>query len=153
MKYLATLLVLILTSCAPAYQDAVVVEGTPTHTQREPRPTSLTEPAPRPRAGRDTRSIGTIIGQSAHFAVQAASTDVLDGWTVYIRPDGDSYTHCQSQAIYVDADAVRWRDHLSHEVTHAVLCEMRPGQTEAESHEFMHDHGLCYGSTLDACGE
>jgi hypothetical protein len=152
MKYLATILVLILTSCAPAYQDHVVVEGTPTHTQREPRPTSLTEPAPRPRAGRDTRSIGTIIGQAAHFAVQAASTDVLDGWTVYIRPDGDSYTHCQSQAIYVDADAVRWRDHLAHEVTHAVLCEMRPG-TEAESHEFMHDHGLCYGSPLDACGD
>jgi len=143
MKYLATLLVL--TSCTPAYQDAVVVEGTPTHTQREPRPAS--------RAGRDTRSIGTIIGQAAHFAVQAASTDVLDGWTVYIRPDGDSYTHCQSQAIYVDADAVRWRDHLSHEVTHAVLCEMKPSQTEAESHEFMHDHGLCYGSTLDACGD
>ena len=142
MKYLAT--ILILTSCAPAYQDAVVVEGTPTHTQREPRPTS--------RAGGDTRSTGTIIGQAAHFAVQAASTDVLDGWTVYIRPDGDSYTHCQSQAIYVDADAVRWRDHLAHEVTHAVLFEMRPG-TEAESHEFMHDHGLCYGSPLDACGD
>ena len=67
-----------------------------------------------------------------------------------LRPDGGSWTHCRTQTIYVDADAIRWRDHLAHEVTHAVLCEMRPG-TEAEDHEFMREHGLCYSLIRDAC--
>lgn len=124
-RLIPIMLTLLCAACTPAYQRDVQITGEVPHA--EPK----------------TQSVHTVIGQSAYFAVLAASEGVLHGWRIHFRPGAGSYARCSDRRIYIDSAAWSWRRSLCHEVTHAVLCELRPGQTVDQDHALMRKHGLC----------
>jgi len=131
MKFALAIIALWLGACTPAYHAHVTIVGEPDEQPKPTRESRVVEP--------DDAPPKVVISRAVYLLDPRAEEGVLEGWTVIFR-DGDTYLFCREQTIYIDSKTPRWRDHLAHEISEAVICEKGH-----DPHWILDITGTCYG--------